>query len=200
MKPTRILKNCGFNSETAGSRLQGDFNKPIDEENPAAFAERFTEIAASSQAFPAASQPAPRVLLIEDHAALAEATAEFLRSIGLEVRIASSGHEALKSAAAFKPEIVLCDMHLPDMHGLDVLRAMRISPATKDALLAIHTAKSDMEIRMFERMQRPEVNLVLSKPLTMEKLDRLLAEREALRESMGLSIKCEKPLRKTGGL
>ena len=131
---------------------------------------------ASSLAFSAASQPAHRVLLIEDHPDLAVATAEFLRTIGLEVRIASSGHEGLNSAAAFKPAIVLCDLNLPDMEGLDVLRALRLSPATKDALLAIHTAKSDMEIRMFERMQRPEVNLVLSKPLTVEKLDRLLAE------------------------
>jgi CheY-like chemotaxis protein len=156
--------------------------KPIDEETLlGALAGRTSETLSSGPVLPAPSEPALRVLLIEDHFGLAEAMAEFLRSTGLEVSIASSGNEALQLAAAFSPEIVLCDMNLPDMAGLDVLRAMRTNPATKDALLVIHTAMSEVEIRMFERIQRSEVNLFLSKPLTQEKLNRLLAELNAWR-------------------
>ena len=66
---------------------------------------------------PLNSLPRCRVLLIEDHAPLAEATAEFIRSKGLDVRIASTGREALETAAVFHPEIVLCDLSLPDMPG-----------------------------------------------------------------------------------
>src|SRR6476646_4728790 len=90
-----------------------------------------------------------RVLLVEDYAPLAEATAELLRDAGLTVRIAASGKEALRVAIAFRPEIVLFDLSLPDMSGLDVARALRSNPDTKDALLAMHTAMSDIDIRTF---------------------------------------------------
>lgn len=121
-------------------------------------------------------EPALRVLLVEDHAALAEATAEFLRSMGLEVGLVSSGREALTLAVAFRPKIVLCDMNLPDMNGLDVARAVRTNSATKDILFAIYTAMSETDIQMLERrIKAPEVDLFLSKPLTEEKLDKLLS-------------------------
>src|SRR4029453_6377681 len=84
-----------------------------------------------------------RVLLIEDHAPLAEATAEFIRSKDLDVRIASTGREALEIAAGFHPEIVLCDMRLPDMPGLDVARALREMPRAKDAVIAMHSAMTE---------------------------------------------------------
>jgi DNA-binding response OmpR family regulator len=48
--------------------------------------------------FPMTTNREPRLLLVEDHADLGEATAEFLRCAGLEVRLASTGAEALTSA------------------------------------------------------------------------------------------------------
>ncbi len=71
---------------------------------------------------------------------LAEVTREFLQSEGFEVRLASSGREALAAAIAFQPDIVLCDMHLPDMTGVDVLSALRRNPAMGHFLPVIHTA------------------------------------------------------------
>src|SRR6516162_9027444 len=96
------------------------------------------------------TDPTPRLLLIEDHEDLADATAEFLRMAGLEVRVAATGAEALATAAGFRPDIVVCDLNLPDMGGLDVARALRASPVTRNALFAIHTALSQMDIRAFE--------------------------------------------------
>jgi len=122
------------------------------------------------------SQRTVRLLLIEDHAGLAEATAEFLRSEGLEVRIAESGEEALETAGVFQPEIVLCDLSLPDMSGLDVARALRANPDTKDAVMALYSAMAESDVRTLERQVNPnEVNLFLSKPLTEDKLNKLLA-------------------------
>src|SRR5690348_12760538 len=87
--------------------------------------------------------PGPtRLLLVEDYAPLAEATAEFLRNETLTVRIAKSGKEALLAAIEFRPQIVLFDLNLPDMSGLDVARALRSNADTKDALLVMHTALS----------------------------------------------------------
>jgi len=124
-----------------------------------------------------------RVLLIEDHAALAEATAEFMRSQGLEVQIASNGDSGLEMAGAFQPDIVLCDLSLPDMAGLDVARSLRAIPGTKDVLIAMHTAFAERELRKFERQADGSVNIFLSKPLTPEKLDTILSQLDVLRRS-----------------
>jgi CheY-like chemotaxis protein len=129
------------------------------------------------------SYPA-RLLLIEDHAELAEATAEFLSTAGLEVRIAESGEEALQMAMTFRPDIVLCDMRLPDMLGIEIGRRLRRNPATRGALIVMHTAMSDVDLRIFEReVNAEEFNLFLSKPMNEEKIDRLWAGLAALRRS-----------------
>ena len=116
-----------------------------------------------------------RVLLIEDHAPLAEATAEFIRSKDLDVRIASTGREALEIAAVFHPEIVLCDMRLPDMEGPDVARALRELPGAKDAVIAMHSAMTEPDLATQSLRAGTAVNLFLSKPLTEEKLDTLIS-------------------------
>ena len=123
----------------------------------------------------------PCLLLVEDHAGLAEATQVFLQSEGLDVRLASSGREALAAAVAFQPDIVLCDLHLPDMAGLDVLSALRKNPAVGHALLVIHsTLSTDQEYDL----HRPEADLFLPKPIDNEKLAMLRAELQRLREEM----------------
>src|SRR5262245_47528382 len=128
--------------------------------------------------------PTPRLLLVEDHVDLGAATAEFLRCAGLEVVLALTGAEALTSAAVFCPDIVLCDLNLPDMTGLEIAKALRENPVTRDALFAIHTALSEMDISTFESaIPNDHVNLYLSKPMSIEKVDRLLATFAYLRQS-----------------
>ena len=128
--------------------------------------------------------PTHRLLLVEDHVDLGDAIAEFLRCAGLEVQLASTGAEALRSAAASCPDIVLCDLNLLDMTGFEVARALRGNPATRHILFVIHTALSEADICAFERaVPEGHVNLYLSKPMTMEKVDRLLEAFQALRQS-----------------
>jgi len=121
-----------------------------------------------------------RVLLIEDHAEMAEATAEFMRSKRLEVLIASTGDAGLQKAREVRPDIVLCDIRLPDMTGIEVTRALRAIPEAKDALIAIHTALGENDLRTFELEADTAVNLFLTKPLTPEKLDKLLTQLNVL--------------------
>jgi len=118
----------------------------------------------------------PRLLLIEDHVSLAEVTAELLRLAGVEVWIAKSGTEALKMGTAVKPDIILCDMYLPDMSGLETGRALRANPDTTNAVFAIHTSMGASDIRMLEReVPAGEVDLFLPKPITEELIEKLLA-------------------------
>ena len=122
-----------------------------------------------------------RVLLVEDNEDLAEVTAEFMCLRGLEVMIASSGERALEIAGEFQPEIVLCDMRLPDMPGLDVLRTLRLGEGGKNLLLALYSAMPERDLRMLRRIAGSEVDLFLSKPLTPDTLDTLLAGFQGVR-------------------
>ena len=118
-----------------------------------------------------------RVLLVEDNADAAEVTALFIGASGLEVLIASSGQDALEIAGTFHPEIVLCDLKLPDMSGLDVLQAMRSLESIKGALLVIFSARSERDLGLLERTVDPSaVDVFLSKPITREALDMLLSQ------------------------
>ena len=119
------------------------------------------------------SQPLPHLLLVEDHAGFANATAEFLRLSGMEVQIAECGDRALKMAAAFRPQIVLCDLSLPDMSGLDVVRRLRAEPVTQNAVFAVFTAMGEAEIDTFKETCANEVDLFLSKPITVNKVNEL---------------------------
>lgn len=116
-----------------------------------------------------------RVLLVEDNPPMADVTAEFMRNDGLEVQCAATGREAIEMAATFQPEIVVCDLNLPDMSGLDVARAMRAISTAKDAVIAMHTAMNKSDLRMFAGQHMDVfVNLFLSKPISPEKLDALI--------------------------
>jgi len=124
------------------------------------------------------------VLLVEDHVASAEASAEFMRLHGLQVQVASSGREALKIAEEFHPALVLCDMSLPDITGLDVAQALRARRGANDLLIAMLTAMSADDLRELEGHTKGRgVNVYLSKPLTSETLADLLSRLEVLRRS-----------------
>ncbi len=139
----------------------------------------------SSGSVPAVPETARhRVLLVEDHAALAEATAEFMGLHGLEVRVASCGRDALKIAEEFNPVLVLCDLSLPDMAGLDVALALRAKRRENDVLIVMLTAMGADELRGLELLPNTSgVNLFLSKPLTNESLIDLLSRLDVLLRS-----------------
>jgi CheY-like chemotaxis protein len=129
------------------------------------------------------TQHLPRLLLVEDHADLANATAEFLRLSGLDVQIAGSGNLALKMAPAFRPLIVVCDLSLPDMSGLEVVRRLRAEPRTKNALFVISTAMAQADIDALEDSTN-EVDVFLSKPITNSHVDELLSRVAKRRATM----------------
>jgi CheY-like chemotaxis protein len=117
-----------------------------------------------------------RLLLVEDHELLAEVTAEFLRVAGLEVRVAATGSDALSMIVDFRPDLVLCDLNLPDMSGVEIARALRKDPAMKHTLFVIHTALNETE---FDHHDLGDIDLFVSKPMDKEKLDKLLSLKAA---------------------
>ena len=118
--------------------------------------------------------PPLRVLLVEDYADLAEVTAEVLRAEGLYVRIAMSGREALELAPAFRPQLLLCDLNLPDMTGLDVIRGLRSNPATEETYVVILTAMLERQLPQQSDAEEVRVDSFVSKPITLEAIRTLI--------------------------
>ena len=82
----------------------------------------------------------PRVLVVDDDSALAEMLGIVLRTDGFEPAFVPDGSRAITAFRETKPDIVLLDLMLPGLSGLDVCRAIRAESGTPIIML---TAKSD---------------------------------------------------------
>ena len=85
----------------------------------------------------------PRILVIEDERALIEVLEYNLKKEGYEVLTASDGQDGLRRAQAQLPDLVVLDLMLPVMEGLEVCRQLRGSARTKDIPVLMLTARSE---------------------------------------------------------
>ena len=72
-----------------------------------------------------AARAEARLLVVEDEPTILELLSGSLRFAGFDVLTAASGREALRAAAAVRPDLILLDVMLPDGDGFDVIRAIR---------------------------------------------------------------------------
>jgi CheY-like chemotaxis protein len=86
--------------------------------------------------------PMVKILLVEDSKFLRIATERALARAGYEMTSASDGIEALKLARERSPDLILLDMLLPKMSGLDVLRALKLDAVTKEIPVIVLTGMS----------------------------------------------------------
>ena len=71
------------------------------------------------------TQTARKILIVEDEEPLARFLKWELESAGFTVQMALRGKEGLRCAAEERPDLVILDLRLPDMHGYDVCRELR---------------------------------------------------------------------------
>jgi len=83
------------------------------------------------------------VLVAEDDADIAELVAHHLERAGYATDVVSSGADVLPRARASRPDLVILDLMLPAIDGLDVCRAMRREPGLADVPIIIVTARSE---------------------------------------------------------
>ncbi len=69
-----------------------------------------------------------RILVVDDHLDGLHSLVKLLETQGNTVTFAINGFAALESAREFKPNVVIIDMRLPDMSGLDVARQLKFEP------------------------------------------------------------------------
>jgi two-component system phosphate regulon response regulator PhoB len=84
-----------------------------------------------------------RILVVEDDPALADVLAYNLNRAGYDVARARNGVDGLEQATHAVPDLIVLDLMLPEMDGLEVCRRIRSEAATRNILILMLTAKSE---------------------------------------------------------
>jgi DNA-binding response OmpR family regulator len=95
---------------------------------------------------PLAGPGAARVLVVDDDATVAEVVTTYLHRAGFAVDRAADGAAALSTAASDNPDLVVLDLTLPDLDGIEVYRRLRAQRA--DLPVVILTARGDEDDRV----------------------------------------------------
>ena len=72
-----------------------------------------------------------QILAIEDDAIMQKVLQDTLQAEGYEFRVSPNGQDGLKMAVAGKPDLILLDINLPDMNGMEVCGALKSNPKTR---------------------------------------------------------------------
>jgi DNA-binding response OmpR family regulator len=87
------------------------------------------------------------VLVVDDEPTITEVVARYLNRAGYLTRVAASGREALDAAASHRPDLVVLDLMLPGIDGLEVMRRLRDQDHDRVAVILL-TAKSEESDRV----------------------------------------------------
>ena len=127
-----------------------------------------------------------RLLIVEDDAAQRTGLQKLLTSWGFNVEVAKDGREAMEIVARNRPSIVLSDMVMPNMGGLELLRALKHDDV--DVTMVLLTAQGSVETAV-EAIKQGAYDF-LTKPVDPQRLrivlDQVTARNETLREVRAL--------------
>ncbi|MCZ2344264.1 MAG: sigma-54 dependent transcriptional regulator [Bacteroidales bacterium] len=129
---------------------------------------------------------ADSILVVDDEPVIRESLTEYLTNEGFAVIPAASGEEAVKFATKQRFDVVLCDVNLPGIDGIEVLeRIARVSPETFVVLITAY-ATVETAIEAFQKGAHD----YLMKPIILRevlgKVRRLLRQRDLFRENQWL--------------
>jgi two-component system CheB/CheR fusion protein len=125
---------------------------------------------------PEPGQREPRlILIIEDNIDGGDALAQMLELWGHQVHIARDGESGIALASDLKPDIVLCDLGLPDIDGYAVARALRADGSLHATRLIALTGYAQPDDR--QRVLEAGFDAHLAKPVPLDELDELLGRR-----------------------
>jgi DNA-binding response OmpR family regulator len=113
---------------------------------------------------PTEADPGGRVLIVEDDVEIADVLRRSLRNEGYEVRTSADGVDALDVAAGFVPDLVVLDLGLPRLDGIEVCRRLRedgdvpilmltARAETDDRVTGLDSGADDYLVKPFERQE-----------------------------------------------
>ena len=142
-----------------------------------------TSTATTSPALPASERP--RALVVDDYASSAEALSEHLESWGYDSRVALSGEQALALTEDFEPDVVVSDLVMPGISGIELLEKLRTRGLDCEVLLltgqgTIETAVEAIRKGAFDYVAKP-VDPQRLRHLLERAIERLSSRRELFR-------------------
>jgi DNA-binding response OmpR family regulator len=128
----------------------------------------------------------PHILVVDDERSINELIAVTLKQEGYEVSQAPDGKAAVRMAHELKPDLILLDMMMPGMTGIDVARTLHASPGTIHIPIIFVTALSEPRERV-EGLAIPQAVDYVCKPFELQEL--VIRVRNAL--SYSNAVKCQ---------
>lgn len=120
-----------------------------------------------------------RVLIVEDNRDTARTLQLVLRRYGHDVEVAHTGRAGVEAARAWRPEVLLCDLGLPEMDGFEVANAVRQDPLMSSMRLIAITGYGRPEDR--RRSREAGFELHMTKPVDPKELQLILAQTNGVR-------------------
>lgn len=114
------------------------------------------------------------ILLVEDTPINQEVTIALLTQDGHRVKLAQNGHQALQAAAAQRFDVILMDVHLPDVSGLDVARSITQLDLNRDTPIIALTA--NIQPGLIQEYHAAGMTAIEPKPLKLERLYALMGQ------------------------
>jgi DNA-binding response OmpR family regulator len=115
-----------------------------------------------------------KILLVEDELWLVEAVRDGLRALGHEVRVATTGADAIDAARAFQPDAVLLDVALPDISGITLANILR--GETRDPVRIVAYSGTDASA-LAKAVKQHMFDAYLIKPASLACIETALAPR-----------------------
>lgn len=113
-----------------------------------------------------------RVLVVDDHQDSRESLADLVTALGGVVRVAANGPQALAIAKEFLPEVVLLDLGMPGMNGVEVAHALLADSRTSNVTLVAVTGFGGAEHRAMSLAAG--IHLHMLKPVPLDALIEVL--------------------------
>jgi chemosensory pili system protein ChpA (sensor histidine kinase/response regulator) len=110
----------------------------------------------------------PLALVVDDSLSARRALAQVMAEAGYEVREARDGLEAVEIAQGRRPDVVLADMEMPRMNGIELTAHLRARPETADLPVIMVTSRSTAKHR--QQAEAAGVNVYLTKPFLDDQL------------------------------
>jgi CheY-like chemotaxis protein len=110
-----------------------------------------------------ATQCPNAVLVVDDHGDVREVVARVLQDAGFVVRTAANGLEALIAAYEMRPDVIVMDVTMPVLDGIEATRLIKAGEATRDARVIAYTGSPSFD----DSPTRPLFAAVLKKPATL---------------------------------
>lgn len=133
-----------------------------------------------------------RVLVIDDNVDAADSLKLLLEIAGHQVEVVYNGREGLTKARAWPPDVVLCDIGLPDIDGYEVARSMRVDPDLRHVVLAAVTGYA--QPGDVAKALQAGFDAHVAKPPTMAAIEEVLAQGKASGEKPGQALRIPLPL------